>query len=290
MTAQSTGPHRSVGTDIAAATRRTRIQLFGQLAVEIRGQPLEEHLPGRQGRMVLAYLAANRARPVSRDELMGALWPNTAPAAPGAALSTVLTRLRQSLGDGIIGERQDLSLRLPPDAWVDVEAMEAHAARAETALAHRNPIEALEAGREGLALSAGRLLPEFPDRWVEEHRREIEERRRAMFEVCARAGLALGEHELGAAERAARALVAQNPYRESGYALLMEIHAARGDVAEALRVYDTLRRLLREELGIAPSRALVDLSDRLLGAGDAPPGATFSSSASVERTPVQVEA
>jgi SARP family transcriptional regulator, regulator of embCAB operon len=234
---------------------------------------LQAHLPGRQGRMLLAYLAANRARPVSRDELMGALWPRTAPAAPGPALSTVLTRLRQTLGQGVLEGRRELSLRLPQDAWVDVEAMEARAARAETALARRDLNEALEAGHEALALTERRLLPEFSDPWVEERRREVDERRRAMFEVCARAGLALGGHELAEAERAARALVTHNPYRESGYALLMEIYAARGDVAEALRVYDTLRMLLREELGVLPSRGLVKLNDHLLGAEDPTPGA-----------------
>ena len=75
----------------------------------------------------------------------------------------------------------------------------------------------------------------------------------------------LGGHELLAAEGTARTLVSDNPYRESCYALLMEIHAARGDVAEALRRYDTLRRLLRNELGVLPSTALVRLSERLLG-------------------------
>jgi SARP family transcriptional regulator, regulator of embCAB operon len=251
----------------AAPSGRTRIVLCGGLRVEIKGESLEEHLPGRQGRMVLAYLAANRARPVSRDELIGALWPRTAPAAPGPALSTLLTRLRQTIGKGIIEGRHELWLRLPREASIDLEVMQARAERAERALACDDLCEALEASREALALTQRRLLPEFEEPWVEERRREIDERRLAMLEVCARAGLLLGGHELAAAERAARALVTQNPYRESGHALLMEIHAARGDVAEALRVYDALRALLREELGVLPSPALVKLSERLLGIG-----------------------
>jgi DNA-binding SARP family transcriptional activator len=236
--------------------------------VEIDGEPLGAQLPGRQGRMLFAYLAANRARPVSRDELMGALWPTTAPAAPGAALSTLLTRLRQALGKGVLTGRHELFLQLPPGAAVDLEVMEAHAARAEERLSRDDPRAALEAGRKALALTEQRLLPEFTEPWVEERRQEIDERRGAMLEVCARAGLALGGHELTAAERAARALVAQNPYRESGYRLLMEINAARGDVAEALRVFDGLRVLLRDTLGVLPSRALVGLNERLLGVED----------------------
>jgi DNA-binding SARP family transcriptional activator len=53
----------------------------------------------------------------------------------------------------------------------------------------------------------------------------------------------------------------------------MEACAARGDVAEALRAYDTLRTLLREELGVLPSQGLVKLNDRLLGTEAGLPGA-----------------
>jgi SARP family transcriptional regulator, regulator of embCAB operon len=236
------------------------------LKAEIRGESFEGRLPGRQGRMLFAYMAASRARPVSRDELMGALWPSAAPAQPGPALSTLLTRLRQTLGHGVVEGRRELWLQLPPDAWVDVEVLHARAARAEGALARGDMRGALRAAQEALALTEQRLLPEFSEPWVDERRREFEERRCAMLETCARAGVALGGLELLTAGRAARALVELNPYRESGCALLMQVCAARGDVAEALRVFDRLRTLLREELGVLPSQALVKLNDRLLHA------------------------
>ena len=70
------------------------------------------------------------------------------------------------------------------------------------------------------------------------------------------------------AERAARRLVERAPYRESAYELLLEALAKRGNLAEATLVYDRLRTLLRDELGTAPSPAVVALHDRLL-AGDA---------------------
>ena len=216
--------------------------------------------------MLFAYLVANRARPVSRDELMGALWPESAPAAPGPALSTLLARLRAVLGEGKLHGRHELSLRLPPDAWIDLEVVEAQAAEAENALTGGNPEAAVEAGRHALSLAQRPLLPEFTEAWVEERRRELGELQLTILEVCARAGLARGGPELGAAERAARTLVTQSPYRESAYALLMKICVARGDVAEALIVYDQLRVLLRDELGAAPSRALVALNDGLLRA------------------------
>ena len=67
------------------------------------------------------------------------------------------------------------------------------------------------------------------------------------------------------AERTARRLIDLSPYRESGYAVLMEAFERQGNVAEALRVYEPLRRLLREELGAAPSPAVQQVHERLLG-------------------------
>jgi SARP family transcriptional regulator, regulator of embCAB operon len=215
--------------------------------------------------MLFAYLAANRTRPASRDELIDALWPATAPADPGAALSTLLARLRQTVGKETVAGRHELWLELPPGASVDLERMDARASTAESRLSSNDPSGALGAAREALALARQRLLPELSEAWVEERRHEVDHLRGSMLEVCARAGLTLGGHELAAAERAARALVAQNPYRESGYALLMEISAARGDVARALWAFDQIRVFLRDSLGVLPSQALVRMNERLLG-------------------------
>ena len=89
----------------------------------------------------------------------------------------------------------------------------------------------------------------------------------------ARSLLALGGTGLAAAERAGRELIERSPFREAGHRLLMEALAGDGNVAEALRAYDALRVLLRDELGTAPAAELQALHLRLLageGAGRAP--------------------
>jgi DNA-binding SARP family transcriptional activator len=45
----------------------------------------------------------------------------------------------------------------------------------------------------------------------------------------------------------------------------MEALARRGNYAEAPRVYERLRQLLREELGTAPSAAAQELHREILG-------------------------
>jgi DNA-binding SARP family transcriptional activator len=105
-----------------AKTLATRIQLCGKLTAELEGQRIEQLLPGRQGRLVFVYLCAHRARPVTRDELVEALWPHEAPAAADASLSALLSKLRRVVGAERLEGRGAIQLRLPADTWIDLEA------------------------------------------------------------------------------------------------------------------------------------------------------------------------
>src|SRR4051812_18491408 len=78
------------------------------------------------------------------------------------------------------------------------------------------------------------------------------------------AGAKLGGAVWPEAEQAARAAVQAQPFRESARAALMDVLRARGNVNEALRVYEDVRVLLREELGSSPGAALVNLHEQLL--------------------------
>ena len=108
-------------------------------------------------------------------------------------------------------------------------------------------------------------LSGFDAPWVEEIRQELNELELRSREVISRAGIGLGGSELAGAERSARALIRAAPFRETGYVSLMEALAASGNTAEALRTYDDLRRLLRDELGSAPGAEVQALHRRLLG-------------------------
>ena len=85
------------------------------------------------------------------------------------------------------------------------------------------------------------------------------------LEATAEAGLAIGGTELGTAERSARSLITEAPYRESGYRVLMEVLAQRDNTAEALQAYEALRQRLRDDLGTAPSAGTQALHRQLLG-------------------------
>ena len=237
----------------------TRIQLCGRLVARIDGRRVEASLPGRQGRLAFAFLAVHRHRPVPRDELSDALWRE--PAASDR-LSPLLSKLRSVVPlDG----RSEVRIVLPSAAWIDIEAASEGLHRAESALAQGDFAGAWGPGRVAQHVASRIFLPGDDAPWIDEQRRRLEEILVRSLELVGRACVEIGAGELDTAERAARNLIVRAPYRESGHRLLMETLAARGNTAEALLIYDSLRRRLRDELGACPSPETQALHCRLLG-------------------------
>lgn len=247
-----------------SASRETRIQLCGRLVARIDGRRIEGDLPGRQGRLLFVYLAANRFRPVSRGELVDALWPRDAPDTADASLSALTSKLRRVLGADALAGRGEVHFVLAPDTWVDLEAAGEAIHRAESACAREAWAEAWSPARVAQHIAARGFLPGEDAPWIDERRRSVETLYLRALELTGRASLKLGGTEVDTAERAARTLVDRAPFRETGHRLLMAVLAARGNVAEALQVYEGLRTLLREELGAAPSGETQELHRRLL--------------------------
>ncbi len=241
-----------------------RIRLCGRLEVELGGRSIEERLPGRQGPLVLALMVLNRTRPVARDELIAALWPEEPPADPDEALSALLSKVRRAVGRDTVTGRRELTLVLPADAEIDVEQAVAASERARSAVAGADWPVAWEAASTVVAITGRGFLVGHDAPWVEDRRRELEELRLRALEWQALAGVGLDGAHLAGAERAAEELVRAAPLREAGHRLRMEALAARGEVAEALAAYEELRVLLREELGMAPGDAVRALHERLL--------------------------
>jgi SARP family transcriptional regulator, regulator of embCAB operon len=248
-----------------AQTGETRIQLCGRLVVTLRGQWVEDALPGAKGQLLFTYLVLNRSRRMDRDQLLIAVYGQEASSAHHPRLSVLLSKLRRAVGSELLVGRSEIELVLPPDSFIDIEAALEALHRAEAHIA--NGEWAAAWGPAGVAYHvASRPLLQGHDRpWLDEWRRRLDDVRLRALECVAAARLGLGGPTLPQAEDCGRQLVELAPYRETGHRILMEALERRGNVAEALRVYDRLRILLRDELGIAPSPAVQSVYRRLLG-------------------------
>ena len=242
-----------------------KIQLCGHVAIEVGGKRLENQLPGRQGRLLLVYMAAHRAKPLSRDELIDAIWADEPPPAAHAALRALLSKVRRVLGDSPF-EGSDPVRVLLPGAWIDLEAARDAIHRAESAIALHEWARAWSASQIALFTARRGFLPGEDSAWVDEIRRLLGDLHVRALECYVEASLGVGGTEIATARRAARELVSLAPFRESAYRLLMEAFVAEENPAEALRVYERLRRLLSEELGTYPSAETRLLHERILRA------------------------
>jgi DNA-binding SARP family transcriptional activator len=245
----------------------TRIQLCGQLAVIAADRRVEHELPGRRGRLLLAYLAAHRRHPVSRDQLIDALWPDGVNDSAGATLTVLLSKTRALLGHDTIVGRGRLHLVLPEAAIVDVEtaAVALHLAESAIALGECRRAWSWVLGAQFTAERT--FLDGYEAPWIIERRAQMDLLHQQALACYAQACLGIGGTELPGAERAARRLTSLAPLSETGHRLLIEALAARGDLSSALRAYEQLRQTLADELGVDPGPQLRDLHQRLLTAG-----------------------
>jgi len=244
----------------------TTIQLCGAYVVELDGRRVEQALPGRQGRLLFAYLVLNRDRPLGRAELIDAVWSDEPPRDPADALAALLSKVRATVGNRYLEGRSRLTLTLPPHAEVDVERAMTAVHQAESACSQTDWPRAWGASLAAQIVASRTLLGEYEAEWIEAWRRRLDEVLLRALECYASACLGLGPTEVAGAERAARMVVRSAPLHESGYGLLMAALEAQGNVAEALVVYESLRQRLRAELGVSPAEPLQAAYQRLLGA------------------------
>jgi DNA-binding SARP family transcriptional activator len=240
-----------------------RIQICGPIVVELAGKRADDSLPSRQGRVLFAYLVVNRDRPAARSEIIDAIWPTGGPADADAALSALLSRLRKVLGAASIDGRGTVRLSLH-NPTIDLEAADEAIHRAESAVVQQTWERAWAAAQSAMFTARRGFLPGEDAVWIDEVRHHLEQLHVRALEAYASAGLGLGGTELSAARDAGRLLVKLAPLRESGHGLLMRALAAEGNRAEALRVYEHLRVLLADELGVPPSEKSQQLYESLL--------------------------
>jgi hypothetical protein len=149
-----------------------RISMTDHLAVEANGRRLEEpRFPGRQGRILFAYLAVQHGRSVPRHELAELLWGEDLPATWEKALRVLTTKLRALLEEcGIDGSSMLRSafgcyqLTLPADTWIDLDAAVTALERGEAALAGRISTRLGHTPRREPSLLGGCFCPARTDR------------------------------------------------------------------------------------------------------------------------------
>ncbi|MEZ4725929.1 MAG: tetratricopeptide repeat protein [Caldilineaceae bacterium] len=245
-----------------------RLFLFGSPRLEQDGQPLP--LPGRKLSALLAYLAAT-AQPHSRDRLATLFWPEFDQSTARANLRRELSGLRTIFGPTYLqSEREQVSLLLGPDLWLDVALFQArlhecqqHPHGTQAVCAACLPLLQAAADLYTADFLAGFSLSACPD-FDEWQYFQAESYRRTLVTVLDRLAQGyLRQNQPEAAIAQARCRLSLDPLDEAAQRQLIALYAEAGNRTAALRQADLCVQLLQAELGAPPAAETAALIERI---------------------------
>ena len=221
------------------------LRLLGEFRAVVGGRPVppDAWRQGRAASLVKLLALSNRHR-LSRERVIEALWPEASPEAGATNVRKAVHFARRALGgEGAIAV-QGGSVELWPAGpiEIDVDRFEAASARA------RSTRDA-EAFRRAVEVYTGDLLPDDTSEvWCEDRRRSL---RDAYLDDLRAAGLW---------DR----LLEVDPTDEQAHRELMRAHLEAGNRQAAIRQFERLREVLRDELGVSPDQQSVDVYEQVL--------------------------
>lgn len=228
------------------------LRLLGEVTLRHGEQPVAG-LPSRKAEALLVYLVCTR-RPIAREVLAELLWDDRPHKTALSNLRTLLSGLRRAVGPVLVVERDTIRFDTTQPYWLDVEAF-------EQALAAGPTPEALQAACD---LYQGDFLAGFHlrqsrgfEEWAVVERERLRRLAVIGLERLVRQALEAGRYAAGL--EAANRLTQFDPLSEAAHQHRMRLLARLGRRAEALAAYEACRRLLAEELDVAPTEPTMAL-------------------------------
>ncbi|HKT03791.1 MAG TPA: AfsR/SARP family transcriptional regulator, partial [Rugosimonospora sp.] len=237
-----------------------RIQVLGPVRAWNGDTSIDLGPPAQRGLLGLLALAAGR--PLSRDELVDALWKNRPPATATNVIQSYIRRLRRALEPGRPRYRPSALLPTVGNGYaLDVPCHVVDALRFRSLVATAAVLQ-----WEGRAERAAALLSEGLGMWqgppladvafLADHPKAV-----AMTIERGAAQVRYGQALVSAgawpdALPALQVAAADRPMDEAVHARLIRVYHVLGRRAEAFSTYHEIRRRLADELGVDPGAEL----------------------------------
>jgi DNA-binding SARP family transcriptional activator/predicted ATPase len=250
---------------------RLELHLLGSPSVKLDGEPVEGFAI-QKARALLYFLATESGQVHTREALVALLWPEAAEASARTNLRQALANLREAIDDEtaqppfLITRRDSLQFNFVSQHWSDIEEFH-DLLDACLAHGHRHPDRCGSCARRqarAIEFYRGDFLSGFhlkeADPFEEWSTIQRERLRRRMAAALSRQ--ATFYEIAGDMPRALDTLERQlsfDPWMEEAHRERMRLLALSGRRSEALAQYETCRRVLFEELGVAPAPETVRL-------------------------------
>ncbi len=255
-----------------------RIRLFGALEIESPSGAVTA-FAGTKAGGILAYLALNTGKTVTREELADAFWADSDPNRQRTRVRQEIMALRTLFGADETSPLQisPQSARLSADfVTTDVAQFLGLLDEAKNADDNADKERALS---RAVTLYRGDLLTGYLDIGVAE-RSTYSQRFETALRDLARLHQARGD--FAGAEESLQRLLAYNPLLEEAHIDLIRAYASSGQPAKVRRQYAALTEILRREANATPTEATRQLVEELLR--NAPVQSSLSTPAAPELT------
>lgn len=236
-----------------------QLQLFGGFRLTVEGRPLDLSALKPRSRALLRLLAVQGGRPVHRETLQVAFWPDAEAASAARSFHVALSSLRQALAAGsargsaglVVREGDAYRLALDGQYRSDVADFEEDIAAARRARAAGQVEQSIACLQRALEGYRGDLLPEDgAAEWVVEPRERLRSEAVEAAQVLAELLLSVGR--AGEAAQACSRGLHIDRYHDPLWRLLVVAREQAGDRVAAARARRDYQLVLAE-LGLPTS-------------------------------------
>ena len=258
------------------------LTLLGNFEAHLDERPFTQFRTNKV-QALLIYLIVEAPTLHQRESLMELLWPGLPLKSAQVNLRQILYQLNKVMPDVepesaaepvslLITDRKTIQLHPHYPASSDVTALTTLLQRSWQH-SHRDLLTCADCRtwlEEAVALYQGNFLADFSlydsnnyEAWAQVKRESL--RRQTLDALDTLTQIYLAEQTYQQAEAAARQQLTIDNLRENAYRQLMQILALTGRRSEAVALYDTCRKLLSDELGMAPTAKTTALSEQIKG-------------------------
>lgn len=247
--------------ETASAYPRIEAYALSEARVLLDGKEIRDlQWRSEKSKEMFFYLLSRRGKH-RREEVLDALWPELPVAKARSTFHSTAYRLRRALyPDCLLHAENSYWLNPEGDYRYDVEQFRRLLEEAE-ALPKGSSDRARKL-EEAVALYRGSFLKDFYSEWCLTLGRDLEQQYLKALALLAGYHAARGEYKeaVSLLER----LLTLDPYDEEAYLHLMKAHINHGEPAMAQRCYRRYERVVRDELGSAPTLQLVSLYRKIV--------------------------
>ncbi len=233
---EDAGPAQESGTAVMAYG-------FGNLRIEIAGREITDlEWRSEKGKEMFFFFLCNR-RPLRKEEIVAALWPDLAEDKTTSAFHSNMYRLRKAVYPECIAKDSGRYILDPRGRFVfDVQDFQQALQQAD---ALKGSPEAIKLMEKALALYKGQFAADFYTEWAETLRWQLEEQFTSLLATLAAAYTEAREYRRSA--EICQRIIEMDEYNEAAWYRLMSNYLLSGQIEAARYSYNRYVQILSSD-------------------------------------------